>query len=242
MFNQKNITLGLLVCISIFFLFIMEPIPQDLSYHNFADKRIVFGIENFFDVFSNIPFLFVGLFGINFIFSKSNINYYWSWIILFTSIFLVSLGSAYYHINPNNSTLVWDRLPMAIGFMALFVIILSDYISNKLERLLLIPMCVLGVFSVIYWGITDDLRFYAWVQFASLGLIIFIIVLYKPTKLRTKYLVYAGIFYTLSKFAEYYDPQIFTISLEIISGHSIKHLFAAVGTMYFYLLARNQNI
>ena len=39
----------------------VDPITQYPSYHNFADTRTFFGIPNFFDVISNIPF-FMGKF------------------------------------------------------------------------------------------------------------------------------------------------------------------------------------
>ncbi|MBT3812899.1 MAG: hypothetical protein HOE45_04700 [Gammaproteobacteria bacterium] len=40
-------------------------------------------------------------------------------------LILVAAGSSYYHWNPNNQTLVWDRLPMTICFMSLFVALLG---------------------------------------------------------------------------------------------------------------------
>ena len=41
-------------------------------------------------------------------------------VIYFSGVALVALGSAYYHEDPENETLFWDRLPMTIAFMALF--------------------------------------------------------------------------------------------------------------------------
>ena len=40
------------------------PIPQSPSYHNFADRSVMWGIPNFFDVLSNLPFVLVGLVGL----------------------------------------------------------------------------------------------------------------------------------------------------------------------------------
>ena len=119
------------VIISFVSLFFIEPISQDLTYHAFADNRSMLGINNFFDVASNVPFLFVGILGLYTIYQSWGISSSWSWLFLFLSVFLVAFGSSYYHLNPENQTLTWDRLPMAIGFMALFVIALSDYINNK---------------------------------------------------------------------------------------------------------------
>lgn len=238
--NWKDSLIASLVIISFVSLFFIPPISQDLAYHKFADTRALLGINNFFDVVSNLPFMFAGLLGLCGIYKYWGINSSWSWLILFAAIFLVALGSSYYHFNPENKTLTWDRLPMAIGFMALFVIVLSDYVNNKLEKWLLIPMCLVGIASVIYWHITDDLRIYAWVQFVSIALLLIIILAYKPSHLKTKYLLYAFVFYTLSKLAEHFDQQIFEWLGYFVSGHTIKHLLASAATFSFYLLLKRR--
>lgn len=240
-FAWRNIILTILVITSLLSFFFVEPIPQNLAYHSFSDTRNIWGIANFFDVISNLPFLLVGFAGLSYVSTHWSRKYSWSWLILFLSIFLVAAGSSYYHLNPNNETLTWDRLPMAIGFMALFVIVLGDYVNSKLEHWLLIPMCLLGIFSIIYWNITDDLRIYAWVQFCSLGLLLVIISLYKPSTFQTKYLIYALVFYSLSKITEYLDLTIFTFTQEMLSGHTVKHVLSAIGTFFFYMLLKNRN-
>jgi len=232
--------LASLVIISFVSLFFIAPIAQDLAYHNFADMRIMLGINNFFDIASNLPFIAVGLLGLFSLYKYWGVTSSWSWLILFISILLVAFGSTYYHLNPENKTLTWDRLPMAVGFMALFVIILADYVNHKLEKWLLVPMCLLGVASVIYWHLTDDLRIYAWVQFASLALLLIIIFTYKPNQLDTKYIVYAFVFYVLSKIVEYYDQEIFKLLDEVVSGHTIKHLLASAATFCLYILLKRR--
>src|SRR5262245_15202615 len=49
------VALGLVFCLS--------PIPQDLSYHTFADDRTMLGVPNFLNVASNLPFIVVGVLG-----------------------------------------------------------------------------------------------------------------------------------------------------------------------------------
>ncbi len=234
----REIIIAVLILGSLVALLLIDPISQDLNYHNFADKRKILGISNFFDVVSNLPFLFVAISGLFFVYKNKtqtpSINISLAWIIFLLSILFVAIGSSYYHLNPTNETLTWDRLPMAIGFMAIFALVLADYIHPKIESWLLIPMCILGIFSVYYWHQTDDLRLYAWVQFCTLSILALVLFLYRPNTFRTKYLVYAFIFYALSKITEYFDPQIFHYSQHIISGHSIKHILAAVGVYYFY--------
>ena len=238
--DWKDSLLASLVIISLLCLLIIEPIPQDLAYHIFADTRTLLGVNNFFDVASNLPFFFSGLLGLFAIYKHWGITSSWSWLILFLSVLLVAFGSSYYHLNPQNETLTWDRLPMAIGFMALFVIVLTDYVNPQLEKWLLFPLCLLGIASVVYWHMTDDLRMYAWVQFVSLALLLIIIIIYKSKHLQTKYLAYAVFFYTLSKIFEYFDKQIYQLLDHVLSGHTIKHLFAAIATFFFYILLKRR--
>jgi hypothetical protein len=37
----------------------LPPVPQDLRYHSFADRRTLWGVANFWNVVSNLPFLMV---------------------------------------------------------------------------------------------------------------------------------------------------------------------------------------
>ena len=96
------------------FMMTRQPFGQDLAYHNFADKRTFFGVPNFFDVITNIPYLLVGLAGIRYCPDNHSLSFRPAWFTLFIGIALVSAGSAYYHLNPTNETLVWDRLLVII--------------------------------------------------------------------------------------------------------------------------------
>jgi hypothetical protein len=55
--------IGLLIAFA-FVLIYLGPIAQDETYHSFADSRTIFGIPNFWNVISNLPFAFVGALGV----------------------------------------------------------------------------------------------------------------------------------------------------------------------------------
>ena len=97
----------------------MQPIAQNQAYHDFADRGQFLGIPNFFAVISNIPFLLVGIAGLRYCRSSLLLSYRLAWVIFFAGVAIISAGSAWYHLNPNNDALVWDRLPMTIAFMGL---------------------------------------------------------------------------------------------------------------------------
>jgi hypothetical protein len=236
---------GLLAAISLALLglaFAVDPIPQDLTYHRFADTRAVFGIPNFLNVASNAAFLLVGIAGIALCGRMGVEGAKLSWTILFLGGAIVSAGSAYYHWAPSNASLVWDRLPMTVGFMGLFVALLAEHISAKLERLLLAPALLTGAFSVAWWHYTDDLRLYAWVQFMPLVVVVLLVALVPGRYTHRRYLVYGLACYLLAKVAEALDGPIHELTQHAVSGHTAKHLLAALALFYVYLMLRKRTV
>lgn len=223
---------------------IEPPIAQDPSYHQFADKRMLFGIPNFLNVFSNLAFMIVGVIGLVFLLrqrrhaypafiNKKEIRPY---LILFTGILLTSLGSAYYHLAPNDTHLVWDRLPMTLAFMSFFAATVMERISLKAGLSLLIPLVIIGIFSVLYWYAGDlrgkgDLRFYVDVQFYPLIAMPLIVVLFPPKYIPDRWIFGIILLYALSKACELWDMPIYEFSRNIVSGHTLKHLTAAFASL-----------
>jgi hypothetical protein len=230
------------------FLFAHRPIPQPLSYHHFADQRTWCGIPNCMDVMSNLPFLVIGLLGLLFTLRPSSKRKFltgshrWSYVVFFAGVGLTFFGSCYYHLRPTNARLVWDRLPMTLGFMGLLSATLIERIDRGLGKLLL-PMVFAGCGSVVYWNVTEnlgrgDLRPYLFVQFGSLLAISAMLVLFQSPYENTWYMAIALAFYASAKLLETFDRQVLD-HIYLISGHSLKHLAAGAGT-YFILLMLEQ--
>ena len=51
--------------------------------------------------------------------------------MLFSGIFLTGFGSSYYHLNPNDNTLFWDRLPMTFCFAAILAAVVEERVEFK---------------------------------------------------------------------------------------------------------------
>ncbi|MDQ7017128.1 MAG: ceramidase domain-containing protein, partial [Gammaproteobacteria bacterium] len=137
MFKIKS-TITLVLIISIIFVWNLPPIAQDTHYHLFADKRTILDIPNFWNVLSNLPFLFVGLAGLYGLLRSKKIQLMdeqkTASVLFFFAVAWVAIGSGYYHLWPDNSTLLWDRLPMTVAFMALFSIVLSEFVSTRFSK------------------------------------------------------------------------------------------------------------
>lgn len=227
--NQILIAIIALSTIAIFFV---APIPQDPHYHNFADQRTLCSVNHFWNVLSNLPFLLVGIYGLLRLRFVSEPSIKLAYSIFCLGVILVCFGSGYYHLAPDNHTLVWDRLPMTIAFMAFISIVLHERVLVTAKNYTLIPLLLIGLVSVIYWAWTEsqergDLRLYALVQFLPVVLIPLIIYLYPRRYLSSGYLFLAFVFYFLAKLLEHFDADIYQF-LGLISGHSLKHLSAAI--------------
>lgn len=207
----------------------MQPFGQNPDYHNFADRRTFFAIPNFFDVTSNIPFLLVGMAGMRFCHGSRLMSFRLAWFTFFAGVAIVSGGSACYHWNPGNNTLVWDRLPMTIAFMGLLAALLAEYVSVRLGRSILLPALLMGILSVFYWHRFDDLRFYVWIQFVPLLIVPVLLALFRPRYSHQWLLLVALACYMLAKILEACDREVFVFTQSLFSGHSFKHLLAASG-------------
>ena len=205
-------------------LLFVPPIAQDQSYHDFADQRTLLGIPNFWNVVSNFPFLVIGATGL------LEFHRHPATISLFVGIFLVGFGSSYYHWNPNDGTLFWDRLPMTLSFMAILAIVVEERVSAAAGPILLWPLLALGVFSMLLWRWTGDLRLYVWVQFFPALALLALLVLFPPRYTGTSYWLIAAAFYALAKLLEFYDGAVYSVG-SILSGHTLKHFAAAAACL-----------
>ena len=225
---------------------LIPPIPQSENYHHFVDTRALGGVHNACDVLSNAFFLIVGLLGVCFVLSgpataRSGQRFLdprerWPYLIFFAGVALTAFGSAYYHLQPDDARLVWDRLPRTLGFMSLLAATLNERISVNTGTRLLVPLLIFGIASVLYWNVTlargaGDLRPYVLAQFGSLLILLLIVALFPPRYTRGVDLIVSLLIYALAKVFEAADRPIFNLG-GIVSGHTLKHVTAAVSAYW----------
>ncbi len=213
-------------------------VPQWLDYHDFADKRGWIGIPNAANVLSNLPFIVVGAVGLWKLrrLAMERLSR-WMYATFFVGVFLTGFGSWYYHANPNNETLVWDRLPLTLALTSFFSLVIGDRLGAKAGRAVFAPLVILGIISVWLWRWTDllgadDLRVYVLVQFFPILGIPMLLFLFPARRLPTAPLLWVIGWYGLAKLCELWDDQIFDLLDGTVSGHTFKHLAAAVGSLW----------
>jgi len=214
-------------------------IPQDLAYHNFADESARWGIANIWNTLSNLPFIVAGSVGLLAMARENGRRFLPSmrsaYTLLFVGSILVGLGSGYYHLAPDNRTLIWDRLPMTLAFMSLFAVVLAEFVDEGLGKAVFWPAVVLGALSVVYWAWSEsaqrgDLRPYAIVQFLPMLIMPLVILSGRSRFTDSSGYWWLLLCYLLAKAAEHYDREIFSL-LSVVSGHSLKHVLAALGLL-----------
>ena len=240
-FGQRiSILIGLAVA-GLTGLLFLDPIPQDPAYHLFADTRTILGISNFNDVLSNVGLGIVGVLGVVTLMGpRGKVIFHQPsdarpYLVFFTGVALISLGSAYYHWAPSNFGLFWDRLPMAVAFMAFCAAIIADRIDADAGNGWLLALLIgLGILSLAYWHWTEsqgrgDLRLYGFVQFYPMVVVPIACTLFPAHRYtRGRYIFGVIALYGLAKVFEWFDGEIFEILGGTASGHTLKHLVAAV--------------
>jgi hypothetical protein len=228
---------------------LVPPIPQDPAYHRLADARTVLGVPNALNVVSNAPFVLVGALGAwavgpggrsvaRFIDDRER----WPWMVFFAGLFLTGFGSAYYHLAPDHTRLMWDRLPLAIALMGLFAAVITERIGVGLGLAALAPLVAIGIASVLWWHAGEmrgrgDLRAYAIVQFYPIVAVPLMLYAWPPRyTLGSAILATVGV-YGFAKVFELLDAEVLRLG-GVVSGHTLKHLVAgAAGFIIVWMLA-----
>ena len=207
-----------------------EPLAQDPLYHNFADQRSMLGVPHALNVLSNAAFCLAGIWGCVLVArcSTAVAGLKLIYRAFFLGVFFTGFGSAYYHLSPDNTTLVWDRLPMTIGFMAFTSLVVAERYSESLGRRLFPWLLIAGFLSVVFWGWQDDLRPYFLVQFGPM--LILPVIIWRCSGPGTRWLWLMVACYFAAKVLELSDAQLLTYTEGLVSGHTLKHLAAAIGT------------
>lgn len=162
----------------------------------------------------------------------------------FWGLVLTGIGSAYYHADPTNARLTWDRMPLTITFMGLFTAILAERLWWKLADWLLGPLLALGIGSVVYWHMSEaygvgDMRFYLIVQFFPMLILPILLLLFEPRYTGTPDLIAALACYVLAKILEILDGRIYSQG-GLVSGHTLKHLIAGLSAFFILLMLQRR--
>lgn len=208
----------------------LPPLAQDPAYHRFADARTLLGVPNALDVISNLGFLVAGLYGLHEV--ASNRLHLFSTalkagvFVTFIGFVATAIGSAAYHLAPADGGLVADRLGMVVAFAGVLGMAAAQRVSSRAGFALLGAALVLGPCAVIAWSMLGTLTPYAVMQFGGIALLVGLLTApaLGPGP-NWRWLVAA---YLAAKVFEGADAFVWDLTGHLVSGHTLKHLVAAL--------------
>ena len=229
--ETREISLAIVTLLLLAAIPFLPHVPQDAQYHRFADTRTLFGIANAMDTVSNLAFIGVGLTGV--------------WLLLsgrlppatsaagataglfFIGLVATGLGSGWYHARtpPDDAGLAIDRYGMVIAFAGVLGLAAAHKVSERAGWSMGWVALVAGPAAVWWWTRHGNLAPYAVMQFGGM-LVLVMILFWRSESEGPNWGLLVGC-YALAKVLEAADAQIFHLTAQIVSGHTLKHLAAA---------------
>lgn len=208
------------------------PLAQPALYHAFADQRSWLGLPFAMDVLSNLPFAGFGLAGLLCLrrlpATQLGAAQRSLAALFFGGLVLTAVCSAWYHWQPDDAGLAVDRFGMAVAIAGLLGLAVAGRISARAGVLTALAVLLLGPFSLWVWAVSGNVLPWGVLQFGSLALLLALAwVKPLPGALAVRWGVVILI-YAVAKVLEQEDSVVFELAGQVVSGHSLKHVAAAL--------------
>ena len=234
--------------------FALPHVAQSPAYHHFADTRTLFGVANAMDTLSNFAFIIAGVAGIVLVWLRRLPEPTTALgamsLLTFIGLVATGIGSAWYHgqVPPNDAGLAIDRYGMVVSFAGVLGLAAAHKVSERAGWWTGWLVLVAGPFAVWWWTVSGNVAPYAVLQFGGMALLVLILfwrdeatgaapsgAASAATGGTTAATPSAGPnwglligAYALAKVFEAGDAQIWELTARLISGHTLKHLAAAL--------------
>lgn len=218
-------------------LLVHGPLPQPQAYHEFVDQRPWLGLPNAWNVLSNLGFFLVGALGVARLSRTAGTGQGVAergYRLFFAGLLLTGVSSGFYHLEPQDTSLVLDRLTMVLAFAGILAALIEERLQAGWGLSLLPIFTGAGLVTLLYWtaGVAvgaGDVRWYLLYQILVMTALPLLLLLCPRPGAKSRALWGLVGAYVLAKVTEHFDVAIFALSGHFISGHSLKHLLAALG-------------
>lgn len=210
--------------------------------HPFVDARMFWGIPNFMDVLSNAPLFLAGALGVGVLQLQRSTKplpaVQLAMTVFFVGLMLTGLGSAWYHWAPDAQGLVLDRLSMAVTFAGALALAVSERVSVAAASVTLRMSLMVALLSAVMPLSHDNVWPWAVVQFGGMALMGWLS-MQKPVAGAMGVRI-GGLLalYAVAKMFELGDAAVFHATGELVSGHTLKHLVAALAVLPVVIAVR----
>ncbi|MCI5067969.1 hypothetical protein [Acidovorax sp.] len=215
-------------------------VPASEHQHGFADQRALWGIPCALDVLSNLLFALGGMWGLA-VLSRLQPGVLDSSsralaALFFGGLVCTAVGSSVYHWQPHDAGLLWDRLGMVLPFAGLLGLAAHGRVSARAGHASAVAVLLAGPLAVVWWAHTGNLMPWAVVQLGGMFVVLALACLPRRTDALGVHLGAVIGMYAVAKLFEAADHAVYDATAQWVSGHSLKHVFAA-GAAWPVLLA-----
>ena len=206
-------------------------LPASAHQHDFADQRGWQGLPCALDVLSNLPFAVAGAWGLVWLRRLGALRLCLATrataALFFVGLVLTTAGSSWYHWQPDNAGLLWDRLGMSVAFAGLLGLAVVGRISPRAGLATALGLMVAAPAAVLAWAHTGNLTPWAVVQFG--GMLVVLALACLPHRHGALVLQLGPLiaWYAAAKVMELADHSVYEATAGWVSGHTLKHLLAA---------------
>lgn len=228
---SKREILLLAVCLGLAVLALFgRPLAQPADLNQYADQRVLWGVPFALDVLTNLAFALAGAAGLRSLARPGGVERTERALarLFFVGLIATAFASGWYHLAPDDTGLAVDRLGMSVAFAGLLGLAAAARVSGRAGATLGIALLVLAPASVLTWSATGNVLPWAVVQFGGMGLVLGFAVLRpldRALPVRWSLVILA---YALAKLLEINDHLVLELTGQLVSGHSLKHVAAAL--------------
>lgn len=209
-------------------------VSQPGDYHRFADQRPLGDLPMAMDVLSNLAFALAAVLGGMSLWharsALSNVQRAMA-ALFFAGLLLTAVASAWYHLAPDEAGLAIDRSGMAAAFAGLLGLAAASRVSERAGAAMGLAVLLLGPVAAYGACSTGNVLPWALLQFG--GMAIVVVLALRPARVGTWPMPLAAVIaaYAVAKLLEINDDGIFGLTGQWVSGHTLKHVVAALAAL-----------
>jgi len=200
-------------------------------YHDFADQRGWLGLPCAMDVLTNLPFALMGAWGFARLrrVSAGRVGKARRVLagVFFAGLMLTMLCSSIYHWAPGDGGLCIDRLGMSLAFAGMLGLAAAERVSAR-AGLALAAVTAIAAPAAALMAWAGNMTPWAVLQGGGLVLLAALAARRRVSGALGFSIAAVIAFYAAAKALELADAPVFALTHGLISGHSAKHLVAAL--------------
>lgn len=211
------------------------PVVLVSHMHHFADQRTWHGVPNAVNVWSHLPLIPIGAWGL---WQVSRLPAHerlrWIWFWFFVCQLLATLGGMVYHWAPADVSFIWDQVPKSAASTLFAFAFLAERVDRRFGHPNAIATALIAsLLGGIWWLYTlgleqvGDLRPLMWLEMLPVLLVATGAWTLNGRLLTRQDWLRSQLSFVLAQALDWADHSLYVATGQVVSGHSLRHLALA---------------